>query len=308
MKFSDFVLSFLILLIFGILLVSGVILTKILEIKNNWNKYKCNPMIMPFASYFGHDPVENFTYCIAETQKDLMQYFLAPLTYALGKAGSLGSALVGDLQNMRSMFNVGFLDFGNILDSFFGAINMFKTIFITFVVNIGDVISKITGAIVSILYTFAGVSFSAASIVDGPIVKTMTFIVDCLGGQGDENILQCLCFKPDTEVILKSGEKRAMKDLHLGDILENGSEVLGTLRLKGNKDNKYYKIFSKKLNKEIYVTGSHQIYDETEKSFLKVSEFMDSEETDLWDEELSCLITDNHKIPIGEFTFWDWED
>ena len=41
---------------------------------------------------------------------------------------------------------------------------------------------------------------------------------------------------------------------------------------------------------------------------LKVSEFMDSEETDLWDEELSCLITDNHKIPIGEFTFWDWED
>ena len=30
--------------------------------------------------------------------------------------------------------------------------------------------------------------------------------------------------------------------------------------------------------------------------------------TDICDEELSCLITSNHGIPIGEFTFWDWED
>ena len=26
------------------------------------------------------------------------------------------------------------------------------------------------------------------------------------------------------------------------------------------------------------------------------------------DEEYSCLITDDHKIPIGEHIFWDWED
>ena len=251
----------------------------------------------------------NFTYCISETQKDLMQYFLAPLTYALGKAGNLGSTLMNNIQDMRTMFDFGFLDFGNILDSFFGAINMFKSIFFTFIVNIGDIISKIIGSVVTILYTFMGITATASSVVNGPIVKTMTFIVDCLGGQGDEIYFNVYVFKPDTEVILKSGEKRAMKDLHLEDILENGSEVLGTLRLKGNKDNKYYKMFSKKLNKEIYVTGSHQIYDEKEKTFLKVSEFMNSEETDIWDsEELSCLITDDHKIPIGEFTFWDWED
>ena len=24
--------------------------------------------------------------------------------------------------------------------------------------------------------------------------------------------------------------------------------------------------------------------------------------------ELSCLITSDHNIPIGEYTFWDWED
>ena len=32
-----------------------------------------------------------------------------------------------------------------------------------------------------------------------------------------------------------------------------------------------------------------------------------SDERD-YDEELSCLITSSHQIPVGEFTFWDWED
>ncbi len=30
--------------------------------------------------------------------------------------------------------------------------------------------------------------------------------------------------------------------------------------------------------------------------------------TELWDKELSCLVTSNNLIPIGEYIFWDWED
>ena len=30
-------------------------LREINNVKNNWDKYKCNPTIMPFASLFGHN-------------------------------------------------------------------------------------------------------------------------------------------------------------------------------------------------------------------------------------------------------------
>ena len=38
--------------------------------------------------------------------------------------------------------------------------------------------------------------------------------------------------------------------------------------------------------------------------YIKVSEFEKAEATEQWDNELSCLITSNNTIPIGEYTFW----
>ena len=50
-----------------------------------------------------------------------------------------------------------------------------------------------------------------------------------------------------------------MKNLNLGDILEDGTIVKGIFRIKGNEKNKYYKIYSEKLEDYIYVTGTHLI-------------------------------------------------
>ena len=101
---------------------------------------------------------------------------------------------------------------------------------------------------------------------------------------------------------------KIMCDINLGDILENGSEVIGTLRLKGGKSNQYYSIYSKKLKQPIYITGSHFIQDPKTKRFIPVSEFSEASITRKTTPYMSCLITSDHKIPIGEYTFWDWED
>ena len=108
-----------------------------------------------------------------------------------------------------------------------------------------------------------------------------------------------------------------MKDIHLGDILENGSEVYGVLKLKGDTHNPFYKIWSLKLNDYIYVTGEHKICNSIKdkpekfndlKNYTEVKNYAGAELTNEFDKELSCLITSDHKIPIGEYTFWDWED
>ena len=102
-----------------------------------------------------------------------------------------------------------------------------------------------------------------------------------------------------------------MKDIHLGDVLENGSVVEATMEI----DNKINKVPLHVLknagvdNENIYVTGSHLIYNRSTKQFTCVQNYYVSElanniETD-W---FCCLITSDHKIQIGNEIFWDWED
>ena len=43
-------------------------------------------------------------------------------------------------------------------------------------------------------------------------------------------------------------------------------------------------------------------------NYVEVKDFEKAKKTGAYDNILYCLITDNHQIPIGEYTFWDWED
>ena len=144
-------------------------------------------------------------------------------------------------------------------------------------------------------------------ILDGS-VKTMGSAWNGPPGQ----MIQALsgnCFHPDTKIKLKNEQVKSMKNLKLGDILENGSRVQVILSLE-NRDlrEKFYRFKGKGINgDDIYVTGSHMI--STGNKFIKVENHPDAETQD----EITCdwfssLITDDHKIQIGQHLFWDWED
>ena len=56
------------------------------EIRNNWDKYKCNPGIIPFAGVVGpegSDPVKTAEECIKLTQVNFMGIFLEPIYAAI---------------------------------------------------------------------------------------------------------------------------------------------------------------------------------------------------------------------------------
>ena len=113
------------------------------------------------------------------------------------------------------------------------------------------------------------------------------------------------CFSPETLIKLHNGETRAMKNIQLGDILINGSTVTATMQIK-NENDPYYKIHSEDLNTDILVTGSHYI--QSSARFIRVSKFNGSVATQKIDPVVNCIITSDHKVPIGEYIFWDWED
>jgi len=257
------------------------------EIQDNWPLYRCNPMYMPLAD----DVNSNFTYCIQNMQSNYMNYLLEPLSFITNMLGSMLGSFVGQFQSIRAMFDKIRSSLPNIFGNIFSSFSVLIIEFQRIAIGIKDTMGKITGIMVTVMY-----------ILEGSI-KTMTSGYNYVAGIGK-------CFHPDTLVALQNGENKAMKDIDLGDVLINGSIVVSVMKI-DNKKNPipYYKIKSAGVNgNDIYVTGSHFVYDKSKSKFIKIEDYSNAELTDIKTDWFSCLITSDHKIHIGNEMFWDWED
>jgi len=249
-------------------------------------------MYMPLSD----DMTTDFTYCIQNMQTDYMGYLLQPITYLANTLTSLGGEFTESLDYVRNMLSNIRSFVTKIIESVYG---LFLNIIIQFqiiIVKIKDVLGKIVGVILTLMF-----------ILDGS-VKTMNSTWN--GPPGQMVRAMGACFHPDTKVKLKNGSIVLMKDLNLGDCLENGSIVNGVMKL-NNKEGKHklYKIPGKGVNgDDIYVTGSHMIHEENGK-YVEVKDYKESFlQDEIKCEWLSCLIMDDHKIILGEKEFWDWDD
>ena len=81
-----------------------------------------------------------------------------------------------------------------------------------------------------------------------------------------------------------------------------------TTNRRTKQEDKYYAIYSKELKETIYVTGSHFILDENKNKFIPVEKYAKAQKSVKTPEVMYCLITNTHNIPVGEYTFYDWED
>jgi hypothetical protein len=256
--------------------------SKIVEIKENWPLYRCNPLYMPLADNIN----ENFVYCIQTMQSSYMDYLLQPIMYIVNTLGSTIGGLVGQINAIRAMFDKIRTFIPNIFSSIFSS---FSTLIIEFEkisIGIRDMLGKITGVMVSIIY-----------ILDGS-VKTMTSGYNFVSKIGK-------CFNPYTLVELENGQTKFMKDIDLGDILKNGSIVESVMKI-DNKNNPipFYVIKNGGVNRsDIYVTGSHFVYDNACNKFIKVENYSNATISEVKSEWFSCLITSNHKISIGNEIF-----
>lgn len=292
MKFQDISMAVIIILLFVALYVASFLSIGLKKLQKNWPKYRCNPMAMPLASYLGHDPVNNFTQCIGRIQKGLMGHFLEPVYYIIGIIGNMSKTILGAVNKIRDVFfNMKKRIVEMIQSIYFMIINVLIQ-FQRIIIKMKDLMMKMIGASMTTIYMVEGISLSGKSAHNGPI-----------GG-----VLRTLCFSPDTKVKMNNGKVKKMKNIKIGDILENDNKVTATLNILGDKYSPYYKIFSKELNDHIYLTGEHLIQHPDTSRFIPVSEYEKAEKTNIRDKVLSCLVTQTHLIEVGEYTFWDWED
>jgi hypothetical protein len=277
---------------FTLYTVATYYLSSLKEIKDNWPLYRCNPMYMPLSDNMNED----FTYCVQNITTSFMGFLLQPLTFITSTLSTLGSNFSDQINNIRQMFSKIRSFVSNIIQSIFGVFLNLIIEFQKIIMGMKDLIGKTIGIMVTLMYVMDGSLKTMNSAWKGPSGQ----LVRALGK----------CFYPETKIKLKNGNIVAIKDINLGDILENGSVVYSTMKI-DNKNNKedLYCIKEKGVNGEnINVTGSHLVFDNSKNKFIKVSEYHKAVKSKVKTEWFSCLITSDHKIKIGSEIFWDWED
>ena len=279
-------------LAFAIYIAGVFYYSQVAEIKAKWPLYRCNPMYMPLAD----NMEENFTYCIQSMQTNYMGYLLQPITFVTNSLGGMLGGFMEEINNIREMFNKIRTFFSSITQSIFGVFMNLVIEFQRITIGIKDLIGKTIGIMVSFMY-----------IMDGSI-KTMNSTWNGPPGQ----MVRALgkCFHPHTNIILKNGSVKCMKDIDLGDVLEDGSIVESVMKIDNKRERlPLYVIPNAGLyGKDIYVTGSHLVFDNSNQKFINVEYYSKSELSHEKTDWFSCLITNTHKIPIGSEVFWDWED
>jgi hypothetical protein len=308
------------------------------QVKQNWAQYRCNPAYWMYSD----DVSADFNACVQSTQTGMMGTLMQPMTELTSSLVDTGSNLADNLSSMRQMMGTSRDNTVGSVNEIFGVMTNVVIEFQKQSISLQDMLGKMAGTMVAMLY-----------ILDGSI-KTMLSVWNGPPGQMVRSISSC--FHPDTPVSLAGGRTCPMKDLPLGAVLADGGRVFSVMKLANLERSPFYAIpfvntsvssattaaiintintsvstvqptqvsttvstsVSTSVNtsvnttthqpKHLLVTGDHYIYSPVRGKFVQVRNSEMAQKTDLVADELACLITTNRRIPIGPHLFWDWED
>lgn len=259
----------------------------LIEVSRNWPKYRCSPMIMPFAKAYGYDTTENFNYC-------LQKIFQGQVGGVTGPFATIMSSMVTNmmkfLQNLNSLRVMLATLVGSVTKIFQEFVDRFKLI-------LSQV--KITGLRLQALMrrmfaTFYAVIYMGLSGVTAGLNFTDTIIF---------RFLDTFCFAPETPIVVKGKCSIPIKDVLLGDVLENGSVVTSTYQFQSDGQPMVY------LG-DIHVSTNHLV--QHNGSWIPAGEHPDAKDGGIWNggpsRPLICLDTNTHTIPLGSYIFSDWDE
>lgn len=260
-----------------------------LEIKQNWPVYRCNPPYWVFSENISED----FTYCVQNTQMNMMGYLLQPINNMIKGLTSIGSNFNESINDIRSVFSSVRNFVAEIIENIFGVFLNLIVQFQKIIISIKDMVGKMIGIITTILYVLDGSIKTMNSAWNGPPGQ----LVKAIGS----------CFHPETEIKLLNGNYYKMENIPLGSELMDGGKIFAVLKVDNPKKEPLYKIKGKE--QDIYVTGDHFVFDKKQQKWVQVKKYDKAEiQDDFILDYFCCLITTNRRIPIDDELFWDWED
>ena len=176
MKAGDIILSLVIIGIFSGLVVFNIVSVEMKKVREHWPEYRCNPVIMPFAGYFGHDTEENFSQCIGQMQSSVMGVFTADLHAGQNMLQNSISNAASSMQSFRGLQGNLRPAIGGSITNIFGVFQNVLIEFQKFVMGFKDMLMKILGIVATMMYMLSGQNMLGTSIVEGPMMSTLRVI------------------------------------------------------------------------------------------------------------------------------------
>jgi|TARA_R110002072_G_scaffold22_12_gene148 hypothetical protein len=137
------------------------------SIKSNWSTYRCNPVVMPFATFFNEDPIANFQSCIQNIQSIHMGSLLDPAYNMMSSVANIGEQTMSGVLGFSGILNA--LKF-NLGDTANLAVDIVINILIemqSLLIRFRDMINKLVGVFITFIYLIAGTQTTALTIWNG---------------------------------------------------------------------------------------------------------------------------------------------
>jgi hypothetical protein len=287
--FTTTLIKFVVLTIVQILILIYVFLGGgISEVLQNWPKYRCNPIMMPFAGLFGYDASENFNYCMKNIFQSNAGAVLAPLYGVMSNF----TDIVGVVSNVANSFRYLI---ANLLHGMERLMSSFRDKFqgILFAVRLSFL--KILGLMGRLYATFYAVIFMGLSALRA---------AENVAGNDLVKFLLEFCFDPDTPIKMMSGAVVPIREIKIGDRLAPidgiAPVVTSVFKFNGSETPMV------RINNTV-VSSKHYIYYAPLASWIESGKHPEAVCAASLP-ELICLNTDTHTLLIDGLMYSDYDE
>jgi len=261
------------------------------DIKNHWDQYRCSPLIMPFASLYGHNTAENFNGCM----KDLFGGFTGEITSPFTSILTMFTEVLGSLMEavnsirvagstMGGGINVIFQEFTDRIRNFFFEVRMSA-------IRIKTLIGRMYAVMFSVMYMgLSGIS-AAQNFGDTTLFS----------------FLDTFCFPPETQIQVVNKGLIDIQNVRIGDVLLPTNSIVTAKFHFSAKGQPMVQLPGMNGKRPVQVSTNHYIWHNNRWIMAKDHPFAESIGA-YARHSLICLNTSDHCIPISGYLFCDYDE
>jgi len=187
----------------GLLLLGLVLmftLGNLQEIQKNFPKYRCNPIMMPFASLLGFNAKDNFNFCLSSIFNGKAAEIFGPIYNLLGGFTQIVKLIVDVALGIRKLFSNFLMGVNGFVRSVRDRIQgLMFNIRMSFL-KINSLMGRVYGTMYAVIWMGVSAMTAGFNIADNDLVR---FLFE-------------FCFDPDTPIQLEDGSFVPISHVRIG--------------------------------------------------------------------------------------------
>lgn len=250
------------------------------EIGKNFPRYRCHPLAMPFAGFFGYDARENFGFCLSNIFNVKVSQIFGPIYKVLVGFTDIIRLIVDAALGLRKLFSNFLLSVNGFISSVRDRVQMLLFQIRLSFIKLHNLMGRVYGTMYAIIWMGTSALTAGMNIADNDLVKFMFEF----------------CFDPETPVKLADGSYVPIRAVKIGTklapILGNPNPVVISKFHFDGSQTPMVRI------KEIQVSANHYVKDEYSGQMIKAENHQNAFHISSLP-ELICLNVTGNRFGVG---------